>query len=125
MSLTGRLRRLVADRPVAIPPAEAARLVEQDLAVLLDVREPGEWKAGHAPRARHVPLGQLADRLDTLANDERLIIGVCRSGGRSARATAQLARKGHRAANLAGGMTAWAASGLPVVSGDGGPGRVI
>jgi rhodanese-related sulfurtransferase len=93
-------------------------------AVLLDVREPEEWEAGHAPGARHVPLGQLPDRLDELAGDERVVV-ICRSGGRSALATEWLTAAGVDAANLLGGMQAWAQAGRAVETTDGGPGEVV
>ena len=54
----------------------------------------------------------------------RTVITVCRSGHRSARAAALLAREGREVVNLSGGMNAWARAGLPVVAGGGGPGRV-
>ena len=53
----------------------------------------------------------------------RTVITVCRSGHRSARAAALLAREGREVASLPGGMHAWARAGLPCVAG-GGPGRV-
>jgi rhodanese-related sulfurtransferase len=93
-------------------------------AVLLDVREPDEWEAGHAPGARHVPLGRLPDHMGELARHEPLVV-VCRSGHRSALATEWLAGAGFDAANLVGGMQAWAGAGRPVVTDDGGPGRVL
>ncbi len=92
-------------------------------ASLLDVREPGEWEAGHAPGARHVPLGQLPDRMGELERTG-LIVVVCRSGGRSALATEWLDAAGFDAANLVGGMQEWAHAGLAVETDDGGPGRV-
>jgi len=52
------------------------------------------------------------------------VVTVCRSGARSARAAALLARQGREVSNLSGGMHAWARAGLPVVARGGGPGRV-
>lgn len=104
-------------------PAGASRLVASG-ALLLDVREAGEWRAGHAPKARHIPLSSLAARVGELPTD-RTLVTVCRSGARSARAAALLSRQGRQACNLAGGMRAWSAAGLPVVAQGGGPGRVI
>jgi rhodanese-related sulfurtransferase len=86
-----------------------------DGAFLLDVREPREWVAGHAPEATHVPLGQLVARLDEVPADAEVVV-VCRSGGRSAQATAYLNQVGRRAVNLVGGMQAWAGAGRPMVS---------
>ena len=62
----------------------------------------------------HLPLGQLEEHLAELPVD-RLIVAVCRSGRRSAMAADLLSRRGYRVANLTGGMTAWAAAGLPVI----------
>ncbi len=106
----------------SVGPAEAQRRAEGG-AVLLDVREPSEWRAGHAPRARHIPLNDL-DRRSRELPAGRDIITVCRSGSRSARAAKMLATDGRAVLNLAGGMRAWAAAGLPVVAKGGRPGAV-
>ena len=101
---------------------EGRRMVEGG-AVLLDVREPGEWIAGHAPEAVHVPLGALQHQARELPLDGRIVV-VCRSGARSAAAARWLNASGFDAVNLAGGMEAWAAAGLPVVDDRGEPGWV-
>lgn len=89
----------------------------------VDVREPDEWSAGRIEGARHIPLEQLPGRLDELDRDRPTVM-VCRSGGRSGRATAFLAAQGFDAHNLEGGMKAWRDAGLPFPAPDGGPGRV-
>jgi rhodanese-related sulfurtransferase len=92
--------------------------------LLLDVREANEWEAGHAPGATWIPLGDLERaRLEVPFN--RQIVCVCRSGQRSARAAEALIGWGFDAVNMAGGMRAWAAAGLPVVRDDESPGTVI
>lgn len=106
----------------AISPSEAQQRLE-DGAVILDVREPDEWDSGHAPGAMWIPLGDLAARQDEVVADRPIVV-VCRSGGRSARATAALLQAGYDATNLAGGMQAWAAAGLCVVTDQGAPGAV-
>lgn len=89
--------------------------------MLVDVREPDEWASGHAPGARHIPLGQLERRMHELPKDGE-IITVCRSGGRSSRAADILRRAGfQRVRNLAGGMNAWKKDGLPVEGAGQGP----
>jgi rhodanese-related sulfurtransferase len=108
--------------PPGVGPEEAFALIG-DGAVLLDVREDFEWEAGHAPMARHVPLGELPEQVDDLPPGNHLVV-VCRSGGRSARAAAFLLQAGFEATNLEGGMNAWAAAGLPVEIEDGSPGVV-
>jgi rhodanese-related sulfurtransferase len=98
--------------PPAVPAVEPTEVPEG--AVLVDVREPDEWVAGHIEGALHVPLGELSARLAELPEGD--VVVVCRSGARSARATAFLIGNGLPAVNLEGGMQAWAAAGRPMVS---------
>jgi rhodanese-related sulfurtransferase len=107
----------------SVGPEEASALIEQG-ATLLDVREPDEWEAGHAPDAVHVPLAALAARAGELDRD-RPVVAVCRSGARSDRGAAALRQRGYEAMNLEGGMQAWDAAGLAVVTDAGQPGQVI
>lgn len=94
-------------------------------AYLLDVREPDEWEAGHAPDAHHVPMMDIPTRLADLPT-ERDIVVVCRSGGRSGQVVAYLLGNGwENVSNLDGGMQDWAASGRELVSEDGKPARVL
>lgn len=104
--------------PPPVPCVDVAELPGD--AVLLDVREPPEWAAGHAPHARHVPLGELAERLDEVPLDATVYV-VCRSGVRSAWVTAYLNANGWRAVNVDGGMQAWQASGRAMVARHGEP----
>jgi rhodanese-related sulfurtransferase len=92
---------------------EAAHLVDEG-AVLLDVREHDEWVAVHAPAALHIPMRQLTT--DALPAD-RTIACICHVGGRSAVVAEALVRAGYDAVNVAGGMDAWEAAGLPVTRG--------
>ncbi len=105
--------------PTDVPEvgACAAKAMIDDGAVLLDVREPDEWQAGHAPDAVLSPMGQARARQADLPRDRRIVV-VCRSGGRSAAVTQSLRAWGFEAFNLAGGMCAWAAAGLPVLADD-------
>jgi len=89
-----------------------------DEAWLLDVREYDEWAAGHAPRATHIPLGQLGARTAEIPQDQEIYV-ICRSGVRSARAANALAGAGWRAINVAGGMQDWAAAGRSMISASG------
>lgn len=106
-----------------VGPQQAADLVEHG-AILLDVREPYEWAAGHAPTARHIPLDQLPTRLDALPSGQPIVV-VCRSGNRSARAVSVLTGAGRDAHNLTGGMVGWHRAGLPVVTDSAQPGQVL
>jgi DMSO/TMAO reductase YedYZ molybdopterin-dependent catalytic subunit/rhodanese-related sulfurtransferase/glyoxylase-like metal-dependent hydrolase (beta-lactamase superfamily II) len=107
----------IGDAP-SISPRAAKTMVDGG-ALLLDVREPDEWCVQHAPTAMLLPMSRVRSRQEELPNDRPIVV-VCRSGGRSAAVTASLRRSGFDAVNLAGGMCAWAAAGLPVVAGDSG-----
>jgi rhodanese-related sulfurtransferase len=83
---------------------------------VVDVREPSEWndQLGHIAGAELVPLGTVANAAQSWDREAELVL-VCRSGGRSGRAAAGLAQLGfRRVMNMAGGMMAWNAAGLPV-----------
>jgi rhodanese-related sulfurtransferase len=111
-----------APQVLEVGPRDAHVLVS-DGAFLLDVREPQEWSAGHAPEAVHVPLGELGARVGEVPK-ERDVVVVCRSGGRSFAAATALVEHGWRARNLAGGMQAWRDAGFDVVTDDGAAGVV-
>ncbi len=91
-----------------------------DDAYLLDVREPEEWTAGHAPGAVHIPLTQLPARVAEVPSDVPVYV-VCRVGGRSAQATAWLNQLGRKAVNVGGGMMSWASAGKTMVAEGGHP----
>jgi rhodanese-related sulfurtransferase len=94
---------------------KATRLYNDD-ALVLDVREDKEYAEGHIPKARHIPLGQLAGRLQELDKFKSTpILVTCRSGNRSARACGMLKKAGFETVyNQAGGILAWERANLPV-----------
>ena len=83
-------------------------------AQLVDVREDSEVAQGRIPGTIHIPLGQLPTRFGEL-DPAQPVIAICRSGNRSGRATQFLAQAGYDCDNMAGGMLAWQAAGLPTV----------
>jgi rhodanese-related sulfurtransferase len=96
-----------------VTPEEALRRKEAG-AVILDVREPDEWQAGHVPGAKHIPLGSLTARAGEL-DPSAEIIAVCHSGVRSNAAVLALRRAGFgNSWNLAGGMLAWERQKMPI-----------
>lgn len=101
-----------------IAPAEAAKLVAEGKAVLVDVREPAEWAdTGVAAPAVLLPKsdfdGEQKQWKEFLAkNRDKQIIMYCRSGNRSGTLAAAVAEKGYQTAN-AGGFKQWAEAGLP------------
>lgn len=97
-----------------IEPAELAAL--GDDAVIVDVRQPEEYRAAHVEGALLVPLGELVERMGELPSDGTLYV-MCHSGGRSAQATAYLEAQGFDAVNVSGGILAWFGAELPIVEG--------
>ena len=92
--------------------------------VVLDVREPAEWRHGHIDGARHIPLREVPQRLDEVRTGLQVLV-VCKVGARSAQATGYLVQNGVDAANLAGGLLEWEAAGRPLVSESGQPAQVV
>ncbi len=91
---------------------------------VLDVREQDEWDAGHIEGSVHIPLAELGDRLGELPAD-KVIVCVCRMGGRSEAARRGLDRLGLQADNLEGGVQAWVKDGLSLITPQGRRGRAI
>lgn len=96
--------------------AEALQLINHKNAVVLDVREPNEYDAGHVLNSKLIPLGKLKQRMGELEKyKEQPIVVVCRSGNRSGTACFLLGRQGYNQAyNLAGGVQAWQKNNLPL-----------
>ena len=82
-------------------------------AMLIDVREAGEFKQGHARGARNIPLSQLGQRFREVPADRDLLL-ICRSGHRSLQAAKFFQAQGwERVTNVSGGMVNWGMHGLP------------
>ncbi len=105
---------LEQDLPVDLSHETVWDMYAKDEIVVIDVRQPEEYAAGHIPGARLIPLGELPDRLEEIPQDERVVV-VCRSGNRSSRAQRILAEEGFDYAhNMLGGMNAWQQAGYDV-----------
>lgn len=92
------------------------RIASREVSVI-DVRGANEWAEGRLPTATHIPVGYLADRLQEIPRDKPIVL-QCQGGGRSSIAVSLLQRLGVKnVINLEGGITAWAAAGLPVEGG--------
>lgn len=97
-----------------ITPAETQRRALNGEIRLVDVREHREWIESHIPGALHMPLSAIADRTATLPADKPVVF-YCLSGARSATAVATCRKLGlPHDTHMAGGIKAWAASGLPI-----------
>lgn len=98
-------------RPIQSSP----QITSEDLAealngptppIVLDVREPFEWRSGHIPGAELISLSQLPFHWHRLPRDRQIVV-VCRSGHRSMMACRRLVAEGLQAVNLAGGYLRW------------------
>jgi len=94
----------------------ALQLINHKNALVLDVREEDEYKAGHVLGAILIPLGKLKQRIVELEKyRERPIVVVCRSANRSQTACAVLGKLGFaQVYKLAGGINSWQKSNLPL-----------
>ncbi len=110
------IRQLIDDEEYCSPVKKmeitagelAERLERGDQVLLLDVREPNEWMAGHLANARHIPMRQIPSQADSLPRDAEIVV-YCRSGARSANVQQYLLNNGFgNVTNLAGGLKAWA-----------------
>lgn len=96
---------------------QATQMINQGKTVVLDVREPNEFAAGHLRDAKNIPLKELPKRLGELEKAKtKSVIVVCQNGVRSPKAVSQLSRAGFGSVfSLNGGFAAWQAQGMPVV----------
>ena len=92
-----------------------AALVSRGAVTVIDVRNQSEWEAGHLPRAMHIPVGYLQERLADIPRDQPIVLH-CEAGGRSAIAISLVQKLGvTTAADLVGGLRAWRLAGHEVV----------
>ncbi|MFQ3633584.1 rhodanese-like domain-containing protein [Roseiflexus sp.] len=104
----------VATLPINVDVATVHALMERDNVVLLDVREPDEYAAGHIPGVRLMPMGTVPSRLSDIPTDKTVIV-TCRSGNRSGQITDFLRSNGFtNVHNMQGGILAWQRAGYPV-----------
>jgi len=99
-----------------VTTAEAIRLLNHEKGLLVDVREPDEFRGGHIPNALNLPLSGLAGSLKQVEKHKaRPLIICCRTSQRSARAAVALRKFGFASVQvLAGGITTWQRENLPV-----------
>jgi rhodanese-related sulfurtransferase len=101
----------------SLSPQNAVQRINREKAVVIDVREPAEFAAGHITNAKNVPLAQIEERLPQVVKNKALpVILVCATSPRAVRAQVLARKLGYdQAEALAGGLQAWRAAGLPVV----------
>lgn len=83
--------------------------------LVIDVREPWEYKQGHVPGALLIPLAKLPQRIADIPDNVTVYV-ICASGNRSLRAAQLLTSSGKTAVSVAGGMMQWAAQDRPIQS---------
>jgi rhodanese-related sulfurtransferase len=84
--------------------------------LVIDVREPYEWRLVRMTAARHIPMNEIPAHLDSLPRDRPVIV-MCAHGSRSYSVAAWLIEQGVDASSLAGGITQWASRGGAVEQG--------
>ncbi|MBS4051864.1 MAG: rhodanese-like domain-containing protein [Methylomonas sp.] len=118
MALTAM--EMVANAKQQIKEVDTATAMGQlQSSLILDVREPAEYAAGHLPGAINIPRGVLEFKIDATpefqGKQQESIVVYCQTGGRSALAALALNQLGYtQAVSLAGGFKAWSESGLPL-----------
>jgi rhodanese-related sulfurtransferase len=100
----------------SISTLQATLLINQQNALVLDVREASEYQAGHVLNSRHLALGEIETRSAEVEKYKaKPVIVVCESGNRSDKAAAVLRKQGFgQVFSLSGGIGAWKQAGLPV-----------
>jgi rhodanese-related sulfurtransferase len=95
---------------------EAVQLINRRDALVLDIRDTGEFAAGHIANAKHIPEAELEERLRELEKHKgRPIIVSCRTGTRSAAVSERLRKRGFEEVFvLRGGLAAWQQAGMPL-----------
>jgi rhodanese-related sulfurtransferase len=102
----------------SLTATELSEKLKNDKRVLVvDVREPEEYRAGHIAGSKLIPLGEFRKRINELPKDKEIIC-VCASGSRSHSATKFLVDAGYKAFDMQGGMFMWQRLQLPIRNGN-------
>lgn len=103
-------------RASQMDPTAAIRLMNNDSAIVLDVRETNDYKNGHIKNAKNLPMSTFKSQLETLNKDkDKPILAYCRSGNVSGKACRLLKGSGFsNVHNLAGGLLGWQEANLPL-----------
>jgi rhodanese-related sulfurtransferase len=122
MDQPNRFQKLVAQAKqhiTEISPADARTQAEGGEAVLIDVREDGDWREGHAKGAKHLGRGVIELEIEEAIPDlKKPIICYCGGGSRSALVAESLQKMGYEnVRSIAGGLRAWKEADLPTSTG--------
>jgi rhodanese-related sulfurtransferase len=99
-----------------VSAADAVRLINKG-ALVIDVRKPEEFQAGHIVNARNVPLERVQKDESTISKQKnKILLAVCADGSTAGRAAGHLRKTGYENAfSLKGGLAGWRADNLPLV----------
>jgi rhodanese-related sulfurtransferase len=98
-----------------VDAARATQLINREDALVVDVRDPGEYGAGHILGARNLPVARIGEKADLGKRMDRPLIVYCDTGSRAGKAAAALRQQGFtRVVSLSGGLGAWQQAGLPI-----------
>lgn len=105
------------NRDVKISSLKLTQLINQKEAVIIDIRETDQFKKGHIPNARSIPIKTLASECEKLNQfKNKTFVVVCENGTQSHKAISQLKKAGFQNVHLLeGGIIAWGTQGLPKV----------
>ena len=100
----------------SVSALQATQLINREDALVVDVRDPGEFGTGHILGAKNVPLSRIDAGSEIAARrKEKPLIVYCDNGSRSSKAASALRAQGFsKVVNLSGGLTAWQQAGLPL-----------
>jgi len=99
----------------SVSTLQATLLINQQNALVLDVREAADYEKGHMLNARNIALGELESRAPEIEKHKaKPVIVVCDDGNRSGRATALRKHGFEQVFTLSGGIGAWRQAGLPL-----------
>ena len=99
-----------------VGPMEAVQLINRKDAIVLDIREQGEYNGGHVAGARNIPLAAIDKRIDEISRFKgKPVVVACASGARSHSVSAVLRKQGFTDVYvLAGGINAWQQANMPM-----------
>jgi rhodanese-related sulfurtransferase len=109
------MNRVTIDGVIEYVPQDVQSLLDEGRILLIDVREPDEYARERIPGALLYPLSTF-DAAHLPADGARAVVFYCAAGGRSLTAARLRRSTGQPAAHMAGGIVAWKALSLPVVS---------
>ncbi len=109
------MNRVTVDGVIEYVPQDVQSLLDEGRILLIDVREPDEYARERIPGALLYPLSTF-DAAHLPADGARAVVFYCAAGGRSLTAARLRRSTGQPAAHMAGGIVAWKALSLPIVS---------